>query len=48
MAMNLWKCSDNNCTVVADIDNQLGYDVKVNVVCDGSKIILLEIKPIDG
>jgi hypothetical protein len=40
-----WECSAPNCSNHFDIDNQLGYDIKVNVYCDGISITSIEIKP---
>jgi hypothetical protein len=43
--MNLWECSDESCDVIMEIDNLLGYGIIINAICDGTKIVKIEIKP---
>ncbi len=43
--LNVWKCSEPQCEVTAEIDNLLGYDIIINGICDGTKITKIEIKP---
>jgi len=45
MVLNLWECSDENCEVTTEIDNLLGYDIVINAICDGTRIVKLEVKP---
>jgi len=45
MVMNTWNCSYDGCDVTLEIDNQLGYDIVLNAICDGEKIIKVEVKP---
>jgi hypothetical protein len=45
MVMNIWECSHETCGITLDIDNLLGYDIIINAICDGTKIIKIEVKP---